>query len=351
MKPIDFPIIDSHVHISGTGCLDYMKDYCTSQQFQAVNIACLGHKKPNDPLQNILAALLKLQDDRFYAHGSLLYQAMPVDRSRTDDLDFAHQAQELDEIGFDGMKMLEGKPTTRKLIGLPQNDPAYDDYYAWMERTGRHIVWHVADPETFWDKDKAPEFSFKAGWFYGDGTFLTKQQLYDEVIDVLQRFPGLNVTFAHFFFLSDFPDQAEELLAQFPHVSLDITPGREMYDNFSRRIDRWRSIFHRYADRILFGTDMTSTEFQGAAGDLVSTMKRFLATSDTFDYWDFTIRGLGLSPADCTSIGRTNFTRLVSEKPRPINKKALKAYIARHAANIHDAATLQYIVDQCEILC
>lgn len=313
MKTIDFPIIDSHVHISGSGCLDFMKKYCTEQQFQAVNIACLGHKKPNDPLQNILAALLKLQDDRFYAHGSLLYPAMPVDRSRADSLDFARQVQELDAIGFDGVKMLEGKPTTRKLIGLAQNDPAYDAYYAWMEQAGRHIVWHVADPETFWDKDLAPEFSFASGWFYGDGTFLTKQQLYDEVVDVLERFPGLNVTFAHFFFLSDFPDQAEALLRQFPQVTLDITPGREMYENFSLRTDRWRSFFHRYADRILFGTDMTSTEFQGAAGELVDTMRRFLATNDTFTYWDFTIRGLGLSPADCARIGQANFLERVGE--------------------------------------
>lgn len=351
MKSADFPIIDSHVHISGPDCLDYMKNYCTSYGFQAVNIACLGHKKAHDPLQNILAALLKLQDDRFYAHGSLLYPALPVDRSRTEILDFAGQVRELDAIGFDGVKMLEGKPTTRKLIALPQNDPAYDPFYAWMEKTGRHIVWHVADPETFWDKDKAPAFSFSSGWFYGDGTFPTKQQLYDEVIDVLQRYPSLNVTFAHFFFLSDFPDQAEALLRQFPHVTLDITPGREMYDYFAKRTERWRAFFTQYADRILFGTDMTSTEFQGEAGALIDTMRRFLATDDVFEYWDFTIRGLGLSPADCEKIGRSNFIRLVGDKPRPIDRKALQAYVDKQLPAIDDQAARQYIQAQCSRLC
>jgi predicted TIM-barrel fold metal-dependent hydrolase len=351
MNSPDNPIIDSHVHISSPACLAFMQAYCSRHHFQAVNIACLGHKKPNDPLQNILAALLKLQDNRFYAHGSLLYPTMPVDRSRMDKQDFAKQAQELVAIGFDGIKMLEGKPTTRKLTALPQNDPLYDPFYAYMERTGRHIVWHVADPETFWDKDKAPAFSFKAGWFYGDGTFLTKQQLYDEVIDVLKRFPALNVTFAHFFFLADFPDQAEALLQQFPQVTLDITPGREMYEHFSRRNERWQSFFHRYADRILFGTDMTSTEFQGAADDLIGTMKRFLATRDAFTYWDFAIQGLGLSPVDYGQIGRTNFTRLVGRSPKPIDRSALQAYVTKHLASVEDPDDVRYIQEQCEKWC
>ena len=347
----DHPIIDSHVHISGPACLDYMKTYCSQQGFQAVNIACLGQKQPNDALQNILAAFLKLQDKRFYAHGSLLYPSIPADPTQMDPAVFARQAEQLYDIGFDGIKMLEGKPTTRKLIGLPQNDPLYGPFYACLERTGQHIVWHVADPETFWDKDKAPAFSFQSGWFYGDGTFLTKQQLYDEVLAVQHRYPRLNVTFAHFFFLSDFPDQAEALLQQFPNVTLDITPGREMYDNFSRRIERWRSFFQRHADRILFGTDMTSTEFQGAAGDLVDAMKRFLATQDVFTYWDFTIRGLGLLPEDCRKIGQTNFMRLVGQSPRPVDRRALKAYIEENRAGISDMAALQYIREQCDQWC
>ncbi|NLM78746.1 MAG: amidohydrolase family protein [Ruminococcaceae bacterium] len=346
MSVFDFPVIDSHVHISGPKCLDFMKTYCSHHGFQAVNIACLAHDKANDPLQNILAALLKLQDKRFYAHGSLAYPTLPLDRSRTDADEFARQARLLHDIGFDGIKMLEGKPTTRKKTGLPQNDPLYDPYYAEMAKTGRHIVWHVADPETFWDKDKAPAFSFSSGWFYGDGTFQTKQQLYDEVLDVLRRHPGLNVTFAHFFFLGDFPDQAEDMLRQFPNVSLDITPGREMYEQFSQRPARWQSFFHQYADRILFGTDMTSTEFQGAAGDLIDSMKRFLATQDTFTYWDFTIQGLGLSAADCTRICQTNFTTRAGHKPRPIDREALKAYISQHRQDIDDAKALRYIDQQ-----
>lgn len=344
MNPIDFPAIDSHVHIRDHHCLPYMQDYRVQHHFEAVNIACLAKNPLNNPLENILAALLKLNDPHFYAHATLLYPDGPI----SDQL-FAHQAENDFAIGFDGIKMLEGKPTMRKKTGLPLDDPVYEPYFSFMEENGHHIIWHVADPETFWDKDKAPAFSFSEGWFYGDGSYPSKQQLYEEVSHVLARHPKLNVTFAHFFFLSDFPEEAEALMQQYQTVTLDITPGREMYENFSKRPAYWRDFFHRYADRILFGTDMTRMETQGSASDLIAAMKRFLATEDVFSYWDFNIHGLGLSQADCTRIGKINFTDRVRPSPRPIDPKALRTYIDRQIDAVPDRKEQEFILHQCRL--
>lgn len=345
MNQTDFPMIDSHVHISKPESLGFMRRYCTEQGFRGLNIACLSQSQQEHTQQNILAALFKLQDERFFAHGTLFYPTLPVSEG-TAMPDFQAQAEDLFEIGLDGMKMLEGKPTMRKLIGLPLNDPLYDGYFAYLERTSRHVIWHVADPETFWFRETAPAFAFQFDWFYGDGTFATKEQLYAEVLDVLKRFPKLKITFAHFFFLSDFPDQAEELLRKFPGVALDITPGREMYENFTKRHSRWQAFFHDFSDRILLGTDMNDEEFQGSASTLVDTIRRFLSTPDTFENWQFPIRGLGLSAEDCARIGMTNFIERVGATPRRINRGALKAYIDRYAGDLAGMPLWPYIEAQ-----
>ncbi len=333
--------IDSHVHINSLPCLAYMKDYADHFGFQAVNVACLGQEKPWDVTQNMLALLLKHQDPRFYAHGALLYPSVPVQKAGLDSSFFAGQARELEVLGFDGIKLLEGKPTTRKNLALAQNDPLYDAFYAQLEEAGTHVIWHVADPETFWHRETAPAFSLEAGWFYGDGSFLTQEQLYDEVLSVLDRFPKLKVTFAHFFFLSNFPDRAKALLDTYPHVTLDITPGREMYENFSKRPAAWRSFFQAYAQRIVFGTDMARSEFQGAPTDLIGAMTRFLASQDRFDYWGFTLGGLGLSRQAYQLIVQKNFQRLVGDRPRPVDPKAAQAYVERHADAIDDPNLLE----------
>ncbi len=48
------------------------------------------------------------------------------------ELDFAGQARRLREAGCDGMKMIEGKPTSRKQTGLPLDSLLYAEYYAYL---------------------------------------------------------------------------------------------------------------------------------------------------------------------------------------------------------------------------
>ena len=86
-------------------------------------------------------------------------------------------------------------------------------------------------------------------------SFPSKKQLYDEIFRVLDAHPRLRVSFAHFFFLSNFPDEAERVMETYPNVRFDMTPGVEMYYNFDKNLDRWHDFFTKYSDRILFGTD------------------------------------------------------------------------------------------------
>jgi len=340
------PGIDSHVHIWSHTCLPFFQKYRDDYGFDAVSIACLCCENRGSG-SNLLAAILKMEDEHFFAHGSLVYPEMPA-RAMDGDMEFAAQARELIEMGFDGIKLLESKPTVRKLHGMGLDDAAYDAFFTYMEETGEHIIWHACDPETFWDADTAPAFAFEEGWFYGDGTFFTKEALYEEVRRVLQRHPKLNTSFAHFFFLSDFPDAADAFLAKYPNVSLDITPGREMYDYFTRRRDLWKDFFTKYADRIVFGTDMTSDTFQGSPDEIVGTMRRFLSTADRFHTWDFDIHGLELSDDCVDKISGANFMRMVGEKPRPIDRKRFGRYAERMLPLVADEGDRAFISGWCE---
>lgn len=339
-----FPAIDGHVHIRDRKCLSYLPDYREKFGLEAIGVACLSNYIPKNPTQNILTAILKLRDRHIYMNGGVLYPTLPLEPPFPAEYDFAAQAEELLALGSDGIKMLEGKPTTRKVTGLSVADGAYDGFFSLLERRGTHIVWHACDPETFWDADRAPAFAFEEGWFYGDGSYPSNDELYAEVYAVLDAHPGLNVSFAHFFFLSDFPERAEELLKKYKNVSLDITPGREMYQNFPLRRDFWHEFFIRYSDRIVLGTDMDASEFQGPPDKVLSYISRFLSTGDTFEAWDFTTTGLALPREAVENICRNNFLAMTGER-REIDRDMLKAYIDKNLEFVPDEADRAFIAD------
>lgn len=321
-----YKITDSHVHLWNTGSYEFFDRYLSQEGIDRINIVSLACMSKNDVFQNVLAACYKLLNPgKVYAFGSLMYPFYPLDRKIPKEYDFALQVKAMMDMGMDGIKMLEGKPDLRKSIGIPLDNKIYDDYYSYIEKEEIPVVFHVADPETFWDKDKAPKFSFEHGWFYGDGTFPEKETLYNEINGILTKFPRIHFIFAHFYFLSDFLLRASEFMDKWKNVSFDITPGREMYENFSKDPKGWKEFFTKYKDRIIFGTDMTDDQFQGGAADIISTMRRFLEENGRTSNWGFEIQGLGLEKDVLECIYHKNFERHTGDLPKPINKNKIVA--------------------------
>jgi predicted TIM-barrel fold metal-dependent hydrolase len=255
----------------------------------------------------------------------------------------AEQVDEFVALGCDGLKMIEGKPTSRRVLDIPVNAPYFADYWARVEELGLPIVWHVNDPEEFWDPDKIPGWAKSRDWGYGPED-AQKEQLYAEVDDVLARYPDLNVIFAHFYFLSADLDRAARFFDAHPNVSFDLTPGIEMLYNMSKNPDASRAFFIKYADRIVFGTDLTSrwtvTEGHVRAGIVF----RWLESDDTFrvpetvDFLlgppeDGIIRGMSLPDDVLTKIYGGNFARYAGTTPRPLDVSKAIALSERIAAN------------------
>ena len=311
-------IIDSHTHVENSGVIKHLVQAAQKHNFDkfaVMSISCAG---VSNIAQNLLCALAKIMyPEKIYAYGGLSY---PDDSTRVDGQYLLEQAVRLKQLGFDGMKMLEGKPDTRKQTGLPLDSTVYDKYYSYLEAEGIPVTYHVGDPKVFWDEEKAPDWAKKEGWTYTDGSFVSKEALYREVDGFLSKFPKLKVTFAHFFFMGEEGiKRASEFLDRWPGVNYDLTPGIEMYGSFSEDPENWREFFIKYQDRILFGSD------NGIDESLVyiDVTRRFLETFDKFQCRDLQIKGIGLERDILEKIYHGNFEGRTGKKPAGINTKML----------------------------
>jgi predicted TIM-barrel fold metal-dependent hydrolase len=262
-------------------------------------------------------------------------------------------------IGFDGLKLIDGKPTARQRFGLPFDAPAYEGMWAALEELCFPCVCHVADPETFWERQRIPSWALANGWFYAEGDYPSKEDLYAEIDHVLERHPSLQIIFAHFYFLSADLERAARFLDAHPTVCFDITPGAEMFNNFTRQYATARAFFTTYQDRIVYGTD-TSTRGIARGGveqplSYARYVRSFLEAGEPFTpsplipHWledDLeAIRPLALPEKALEQIYHANFERLYGTRPAALNEEAAEVELARVAqaidAGTHGAASEQ----------
>jgi hypothetical protein len=239
------------------------------------------------------------------------------------------QVESFARMGCDGIKMIEGKPTSRQRLDVPVTDPYYAEYWARVEELGTPIVWHVNDPEEFWDPARLPRWAKERDWGYGPED-VQKEQLYAEVDEVLTTYPGLKITFAHFYFLSADLPRAARFLDEHPTVRFDLAPGVEMLYNLSRNPDASRAFFTEHADRIVFGTDLSSGQTVQEGHIRAGLVYRWLESEDVFrvpmeaDFLlgapdDGVIRGMSLPEDELAKIYGGNFSGLVGPEPRALD--------------------------------
>ena len=254
-----------------------------------------------------------------YTFGSLTYEYfLPV-------CPYEKQAELLLNMGFDGMKFIEMKPTYRRRLGFGLNHPKYDKMFAYLEKVQAPVVLHACDPDEYWTNPEYFKNMVERGAFYGDGSLPTKAEMNQEVFDILDKYPNLNVILAHFFFLSNDIDEAVRVMEKYPGVKFDLTPGSEMYRGFSKNIEAWREFFVKYRHRILYGTDnneSNSSRFQ---------LHEFVGTALTHDHSEYMtpflktpVRGLALDEETVHTIAVENFDRYFGRKPKPINETVLR---------------------------
>ena len=331
----ELPIIDCHTHFEGEdlSAIDAMLEQEAAAGIS--EIAILITSFPGQVNANPQGLYAKARHpERIYLFPGLDYSAIAKDVDHHWTYSLARQIDRLAAMGCDGIKMLNGKPDYRRSSGLALDCVIYDDYFARLEERGFPVLWHVNDPEEFWNPEEAPEWARGPGWLY-DENFPSNESIYQECERVLEKHPKLNIIFAHFYFLSDDLPRAAAFLDRYPNVSFDLAPGIEMMHNFTKRPDEARDFFVKYQDRIFFGTDFSP----GGRDSRLWVVRNFLETDEEFHvptdeplFWPdhrTMIRGIALPEEVLRKIYAENFRRQVSPAPRPLNRELVLAELDR----------------------
>ncbi len=358
---MDFPkrkIIDGHVHYAHFSYEDSLMAILDETGIEKLAVVCT----PDEQRLSLVpdAVLFKAEHpQRIYLFGGLDVSPLFLSPEIAGEA-FAHYVEVLMAMGADGIKMIEGKAEIRKRLPIPDFDaPVYEPYWQKMAETQTPLIFHVNDPEEFWDAEKVPDWAREMGWYYGDGSYINNEDQYRQVINVLDRHPDLNVTFAHFFFLSAQLERLAGYLDRFPNMHVDLTPGIEMYFNFSEDPEKARDFFIKYQDRIIFGTDIGARALlrDRAAGiereeslARIEVIRAFLEKEGPFQLThqgflfggkEAIFQGIALPEDVLDKIYYRNFETFAGVSPKPLQTDAVLEECLRLETMIDAMASIQ----------
>jgi len=318
------PITDSHIHFFHPERMAEVLALMDAVPCTRLNIVCIPN--PDITTHNPAAIYFKEHHPgRVYISGALDYRVLADPDHAPERL--AAQITALKARGFDGLKLIEGKPQVRELLPHPLDGPLYEEMWASLERENLPVVFHINDPDEFWDAQRCPGWAKQAGWDYSDGSYPLKEDLYIEVDTILIRHPKLKIIFAHFYFLSLDLQRAARFLDAHPSVCFDLAPHIDMYRDFSHTSDATQSFFIRYQDRIIYGTDTdTRTLVREPDGvrftqSIPLLIRSFLERGDEFTMPDGTrYQSLDLPQDVLEKIYAANFERLYGTAPASLTE-------------------------------
>ena len=153
MKKMDF-----HTHILNDITIDetvsFYQELCERKGYEGIGILACSHTTEGDyPDCNEMAMAVRNRLPNSYAFAALHH-----------DRDFVEQAKEYMARGFEGIKILEGKPTQYRYYGYGLDHPRFEAFFAYAEEQGIPLLIHNNDPLMHWDITKMSARSIRKGW-------------------------------------------------------------------------------------------------------------------------------------------------------------------------------------------
>jgi predicted TIM-barrel fold metal-dependent hydrolase len=338
---LDFQIIDSHVHL-WKAWNTLTEETVRSQGDELVEILEKGnigqiYTTGGDP-----GIYLKAKYPQFFYAGAPL---PPILKESKDTLDFnwKRYIENLITVGYDGMGEMGSKPKPKK-DRVPLDGQPYEGFWSTCEELNYPVLCHVGDPIEFWDEKLIPDWARTLEWGYYFGDFPSLKELYREMENVLNGNPRLKIVLSHFYFMSANLEAASAFLDLFANAHFDLSLGIELMFNISRRRDDWREFFIKYADRILYGTDIGVSQNLQQHLARIWLIRTFLesdkefytpaSADDLLSRYEEPFVGLNLPSSVLTKIYSQNFQRLWGRRPKELNINAAISRCEREGNNV-----------------
>ena len=335
--------IDSHMHYALPLEPEVLISFMDKNEIDKANLVLVPSKNRLTCVPDALMAKAKFPD-RFYVftsfdvseyfrHGKEIgkYLAKFVDNMR--------------QCGCDGLKIIEGKPTMRKMMGaIPDFDqPCWEPLWDYLEKTQFPVLWHLNDPESCWGPEEDAPRHIRLGNELYDDSFVNNEEQYRQMESILKRHPKIKFVFAHLYFMSAQLPRLATILDTYSNVMVDVTPGLEIYVNLSKNTEEASAFFEKYQDRIMYGTDIGARcvladnaealnedecnarmdlidgLFQPETNRVMKEDGRYLINTD-----DFLQKGLSISDEAVNKIYWKNFEKYVGEVPAKVNPRLIK---------------------------
>lgn len=356
-------VFDAHIHHNFAMPLQeaieiYKEEFVQTGTVGGIFLS-LPHHAPNakltfNPMQNIRILYLKHAfSPDYFAFAGLEHPLSPTDDKTLADL-FLKQAETYMAAGYDGMKMLEGYPSMRKVMQRKLCDKVYDKFYSFLEENNVPVTLHLANPEDYWDAENAPASAVAMGRVC-DETYPTKAELHEEVESVMKKHPKLRLTLAHFGFMSYNVQQARRWLDDYENTLLDTTPGGEQHLKMRETWEEeWLPFFEDKQDRIVYGSDFYAfpRKEDGSVATLIRSkfQREFFETDEEHTYLDEKFRGVKLDEKIRTKIYSGNAKRLYGT-PKKIDLEYMRKEAERLLKNADKTAAfadedLKYILEK-----
>lgn len=170
--------------------------------------------------------------------------------------------QAVTKAGFRGLKISKALGLyLRDIDGkrIPVDWAGLDPMWAKAGELGIPVAIHTADPKAFWSpvdehNERHLELSLHPSWSFHGDEWPSREQLLAERDRVLERHRGTTFICVHFGNNPEDLSYVETLLARHPNVVLDTSA--RLAEIGRHPVARVHALFVKYADRILFGTDL-----------------------------------------------------------------------------------------------
>ncbi|MHA1929464.1 MAG: amidohydrolase family protein, partial [Candidatus Thorarchaeota archaeon] len=237
------PIFDAHTHIGTpeniTKLIVIEDEFGITAQIGIVHTEeGFAAAKEKHPDRFVFAKYLSLRDIAQYNVGPVVDE---ISKMKDEGYSLAKMW-----FGPRWRDYVESNPVDFKI-----DDSRLDPVFKSLEDNDVPLLIHVADPDTYF------ALQYQDSKKYG-----TKEENLLQLETVLSQYPKLTFQIAHFGAQPEIHrlKNLARWLDAFPNVVLDTASSRWMARELSKDVNKAREFMLKYSDRVLFGTDISSSD-------------------------------------------------------------------------------------------